>query len=262
MTHGKRLSYPNSAVFADTVVPSRCHRTIIRWLHDGIARASRSRVAFLRQSGSFALSSWGEKCPMAPMITRSKDEDDTIWQDALTMALRRAKWTQEFNTKMNLRKVLRQFVLHAKDFATAHEVATGACETPQAVIRWLKMPSRMADGFTIRTEFEHFLYRVSIWCQFPDSVTPASVLCITYIIFNYNTISFMCSFFPGCGPSSVFEIVKVKYNRILISFIINIEIISYFYTTYMVFNYSPFDFYKSSTKKFLKIQFSNQQLFI
>ena len=52
----KRLSYSNSensAAFADTVVQSRCHRTIIRWLHDGIARASRSRVALLRQSGSF-----------------------------------------------------------------------------------------------------------------------------------------------------------------------------------------------------------------
>ena len=48
----------NSAVFADTVVPSRCHRTIIRWLHDGIARASRSRVAFLRQSGSFLFPSY------------------------------------------------------------------------------------------------------------------------------------------------------------------------------------------------------------
>jgi hypothetical protein len=51
MTHGKRLSYPNSAVFADTVVLSR-------WLHDGIARASRSRVAFLRQSGSFLFPSY------------------------------------------------------------------------------------------------------------------------------------------------------------------------------------------------------------
>jgi len=58
MTHVKCLSYSNSAVFADTVVSSRCHRTIIRWLHDGIARASRSRVAFLRQSGSFLFPSY------------------------------------------------------------------------------------------------------------------------------------------------------------------------------------------------------------
>ena len=58
MTHGKRLSYPYSTVFADTVVPSRWHRTIIRWVHDGIARTSRSRVAFLRQSGSFLFPSY------------------------------------------------------------------------------------------------------------------------------------------------------------------------------------------------------------
>ena len=178
------------------------------------------------------------------------------------MALRRAKWTQEFNTKMNLRKVLRQFFACQKILQPLTKLLPEPAKLHRRSYDGLRCPHEWPDGFTIRTEFEHFLYRVSIWCQFPDSVTPASVLCITYIIFNYNTISFMCSFFPGCGPSSVFEIVKVKYNRILISFIINIEIISYFYTTYMVFNYSPFDFYKSSTKKFLKIQFSNQQLFI
>ena len=69
------------------------------------------------------------------------------------------------------------------------------------------------------------------------------------MIFNYNTISFRCSFFPGCGPSSVIEIVKVKYNRIDIkmwlvstSFIINIEIFSNFYITYMIFNYNTISF--------------------
>ena len=34
------------------------HRTIIRWLHDDIARASRSRVAFVRQSDSFLFPSY------------------------------------------------------------------------------------------------------------------------------------------------------------------------------------------------------------
>ena len=58
MTHGKRLSYLNSAVFGDTVVPSGCHRTIIRWLQDGNARVSRSRVAFRRHSGSFLFPSY------------------------------------------------------------------------------------------------------------------------------------------------------------------------------------------------------------
>jgi hypothetical protein len=79
MTHGKRLSYPNSAVFADTVVPFRCHRTIIRWLHDGIARASRSRVAFLRQSGSFLFPS----CCL-------REAKNTRWH----------RWSHEVKTKM------------------------------------------------------------------------------------------------------------------------------------------------------------------
>jgi len=54
----KRLSNSKSAVFHHTVVPCRCHRTTMRWLHDGIARASRSRVAFLRQSDSFLFPSY------------------------------------------------------------------------------------------------------------------------------------------------------------------------------------------------------------
>ena len=62
-------------LFAGTVVPSRCHRTIKQWLHDGISsRASRSRVGLLKQSGSFLLPSYCLR-EMAPMITRSKDED-------------------------------------------------------------------------------------------------------------------------------------------------------------------------------------------
>ena len=72
-----------------------------------------------------------------------------------------------------------------------------------------------------------------------------SVLYITYMVFHYNSIPFRCSFFPGCGSSSVIEIVKVKYNRIdikmwlvSISFIINIEILTKFYTKYMIFNYN------------------------
>ena len=109
---------------------SRCHRTIIRWLHDGIARASRSRVAFLRQSGSFLFPSYCLREAKNARWHRWSHEDDTIWQDALTMDLRRAKWTHEFNTKMNLRKIFRQL--------------NGAWETPPAVIRWLKMSSRKA----------------------------------------------------------------------------------------------------------------------
>ena len=63
-----------------------------------IGRVLVSIVLFLRQ-----------KCPMAPAITRSKDEDDTMGKNAFTMVLRGVRWTHEFNTKMNLRTHLRQF---------------------------------------------------------------------------------------------------------------------------------------------------------
>ena len=94
MTHGKRLSYPNSAVFADTVVPSRCHRTIIRWLHDSIARPK-----------------------MLPPLTKLLSEPEK---------------------------------LHRRSYDG------------------LRCPHEWPDGFTMRAEFEHFLYRVSIWCQFRE----------------------------------------------------------------------------------------------
>ena len=52
--HMQRLSHSNLL----SVVPSQCHRTKIRWRHDYIARASRSRVAFLRQSCIFLFPSY------------------------------------------------------------------------------------------------------------------------------------------------------------------------------------------------------------
>ena len=110
MTHGKCLSYLNSAVFADTVVPSGRHRTIIRWLYDGITRASRSHVAFRRHSGSFLFPSYCLREAISARWHRWSHEVITIWQDAITMALRRATWTHEYNTKMNLRKVFGQFI--------------------------------------------------------------------------------------------------------------------------------------------------------
>ena len=107
------------------------------------------------------------------MITRSKDEDDTIWQDALTMALRRAKWTHEFNTKMNLRKVFRQFFGMPKIL----QLLTKLVPEPEKLHRrsydGLRCPHEWPDVFTISAELEHFLHRVSIWCQLRDSVTRA-----------------------------------------------------------------------------------------
>lgn len=58
LPHGKHLNYSNMAVPVDIVGPSRCHRTLIRWLHDAIARVSFSGIVFLRQSGTFLFPSY------------------------------------------------------------------------------------------------------------------------------------------------------------------------------------------------------------
>ena len=106
-------------------------------------------------------------------ITRSKNEDHTILQDALTMALWRAKWIHERNTKMNLRKVIWKFFGMPK-ILPPH---TKFLPDPEKRHTWsndgLRCPHGWPDVFTIRADYEHFLFRVSIWCQLRDSVTPA-----------------------------------------------------------------------------------------
>ena len=110
---------------------------------------------------------------MAPMITRGKDEDDTICHDAHTMALRRANRTHEFNTIMNLRKVFGHFFGMPKILPSL----TKLLPKPEKLNRWsydgFRCPHEWPDVYTIRPEFEHFHNRVSIWCQVRDSVTPA-----------------------------------------------------------------------------------------
>ena len=110
---------------------------------------------------------------MAPMITRGKDEDDTICHDAHTMALRRANRTHEFNTIMNLRKVFGHFFGMPKILPSL----TKLLPKPEKLNRWsydgFRCPHEWPDVYTIRPEFEHFHNRVSIWCQVIDSVTPA-----------------------------------------------------------------------------------------
>jgi hypothetical protein len=173
MTHGKRLSYPYSAVFADTVVPSRCHRTIIRWVHDGIARASRSRVAFLRQSGSFLFPSY--------CLREVKNARWHRWSHEVKTKMTRfdkmpSRWPyegQNGHTKMYLRKVLRQFFGMPKILPPLTKLLPEPEKLHRRSYDGLRCSHEWPDGFPIRAEFEHFLYRVSIWCQFQDSVTPA-----------------------------------------------------------------------------------------
>ena len=100
----------------------------------------------------------------SPLTVRSdsskhvNNDDVTIWQYAITMALRRAKWTHEISTKMSASRGLRSFFLHAKDFAFAHEVAAKAWKIQPVVIRWIKMASRMARCFHDQTQIWTFSY--------------------------------------------------------------------------------------------------------
>ncbi|KAJ8039189.1 hypothetical protein HOLleu_16827 [Holothuria leucospilota] len=92
------------------------------------------------------------------------------------MALRRAKWTHELNTKMNLRKVLRQIFGLSKILKPLTKLLPKP-EKHRRSYDGLRCPHECPDVFTIRAEFENFLHRVSIWCQLRDSVTPASRSC-------------------------------------------------------------------------------------
>ena len=85
------------------------------------------------------------------------------------MALRRAKWTHEFNTFA----MCSANFLTAKDFATTHEVAAEFLKLHRRSYDGLRNRHEWPDVFTIRAEFKHFLYRVAIFAQFRDSVTPA-----------------------------------------------------------------------------------------
>lgn len=82
----------------------------------------------------------------------------------LTMALRRAKWTREFNTKMNLRKVYRQFFGMPKFLPPLTKLLPEPEILNRRSYHGLRCPHEWPDVFTIRSEFEHFLYHVSIWC--------------------------------------------------------------------------------------------------
>ena len=134
------------------VLPSKDHRADSCFL----------RIVFVRR-----------KCPMPPMLTRSKEEDDTIWQDAFTIALRRAKLTHEFNTKMNLRKVLRQFFGMPKILPPLTKLLPEPEKLHRRLYDGLRCTHECPMSLTIRAEFENFLYRVSIFAQLRDSVTPA-----------------------------------------------------------------------------------------
>ena len=149
------------AVFTNTVITSRYHRTIIRWLHDDIARALRSRVAFVRQSDSFLFLSY--------CLRESKNSRYQRWSyEVITMLSRFDKmpWRWPYEGKNGHTKTTRKWAfartsinfLHTKDFAFAHEVAAEAWKIQPAVTSWIKMASRMARCFHVQTRICTFSY--------------------------------------------------------------------------------------------------------
>ena len=110
---------------------------------------------------------------MSMMITRRKDEDDTIRQDAFTMTSRRARWTHEFYTNTHLREAFREFFDMPEIFAPLTKFLPEPEKVHRRPYDGLRCPHEWPDVFTIRPKFENFCHRVSILCQLRDSVTPA-----------------------------------------------------------------------------------------
>ena len=149
------------------MIPSRYHRTIIRWLHDDIAKASRSRVAFVRQSGSFFFPS----C----CLRESKNSRYHRWSYYLTRChydgLTKGK--MDTRSQMILREDFGQFFWMPKILPSLTKYLPKPWKYNRRShdgLRWLR---EWPDVFTIRPEFIHFHNRVSICFQFRDSVTPA-----------------------------------------------------------------------------------------
>ena len=123
------------AVFTNTVIPSRYHRTIIRWLHDDIVRVSRSRVAFVRQSGSFLFpsyclremkNSWYHRWSYEVITMMSRlDKMSLRWpyeaQNGHTKSIR--KWTFA-NTSLNF-FAYQRFCLRSQSCCRSLENTTG-----------------------------------------------------------------------------------------------------------------------------------------
>ena len=173
----------------------------VYFLHcEGIARASRSRVTFVRQSAA--------SCVLRMVFVRRKyrwhrwshevntkmtrlDKMASRWPPD---ALRRAKLTHEVNTKMNHREEFGKF-FDCQRFENAHEVAPDVWKTRPAIVRSSTIAyDVLTNGLiSIRShpKLENFLFlpiRVSIGSQHRDSVTPALKIKLNFRSNKKNTI--------------------------------------------------------------------------
>lgn len=132
-------------VFADAVVPSRCHFTTIRWQHDGIVRTSRSRFAFLRQSGCFLLPSYIVVRYKNTRWHRRSDEVKTKMTRLDKMPSRREKLTHEFNMEKTLARSSGIYGACQRFRPRSRGCCKSLKKNPPVDKRWLKMLSRKAQ---------------------------------------------------------------------------------------------------------------------
>jgi hypothetical protein len=152
------------------VVPSRWHRTKIRWRHGGIAGASRNRVPFL-----------GSSCFLRIVFLRRlhrwSHEVKTKTTRFDKMASRRPYEAQNWHTNSTRKWT---FAMSSGNFLACQTF----CDRSRCCCRCLQNLAGVSyvckrcthewpNVITTRSEFEHFFIRVSILCQIRDSVTPA-----------------------------------------------------------------------------------------
>ena len=80
------------------------------------------------------------------------------------MPSRRAEWTHKLNTKINLCKVIQKFFGMPKILPPHTKLLLDLEKLHTSSTDGLRCPYEWFDVFMIRTEIEHSLYRVSIWC--------------------------------------------------------------------------------------------------
>jgi hypothetical protein len=113
---------------------------------------------------------------------------------------------QNGHTKMYLRKVLRQFFGMSKILPPLKKLLPEPEKLHRRSYDGLRCSHEWPDGFPIRAEFEHFLYRVSIWCQFRDSVTPALPVSqrveMNYIVYIFRQYTYIVSIVLSQDPQN------------------------------------------------------------
>ena len=160
------------------MIPSGCHRTIIRRLHGGgITRDSMAtredyegfpKLCCLPKTigqllVSFVLSSGSEKCPMGPMNTRRWHDLTRCHHDGQTKVKMGTRTQHEYEPSQEPSGIF----WHAKDFAITPKVTAEGWKTPPKVINTMVQDVLTNGPMVLRSEpirpdIKHFLNRVVI----------------------------------------------------------------------------------------------------